>query len=82
MSVEIITFYCRLNVHESDIIRTTESGLNNVFIITSCAVTRKQKRQLRQESENLKSHYPIKKLFYWLCSSNKWKRVWKKWLMP
>lgn len=71
MSVEIITFGCRLNAHESDIIRTkaTESGLNNVFIINSCAVTSEAERQLRQEIRKLKKLYPDKKIILTGCAA-------------
>jgi threonylcarbamoyladenosine tRNA methylthiotransferase MtaB len=47
---EIITFGCRLNTVETEMIRTAagEAGLENVVIINTCAVTGEAVRQARQ----------------------------------
>ena len=41
MSVDVVTFGCRLNVYESEVIRREagNAGLGDTVIINSCAVT-------------------------------------------
>ena len=48
--VEIITFGCRLNAYESEVIRrhATEAGLEDTIIVNTCAVTKEAERQARQ----------------------------------
>ena len=48
--VEIITFGCRLNAFESEVIRRAagEAGLDNAVIVNSCAVTAEAERQTGQ----------------------------------
>jgi len=50
VSVEILTFGCRLNAYESEAIRTraAEANLENALIINTCAVTAEAVRQSRQ----------------------------------
>ena len=47
MSVEIITFGCRLNAYESEAMkaRAHEAGLKNAIIVNTCAVTKEAERQ-------------------------------------
>jgi threonylcarbamoyladenosine tRNA methylthiotransferase MtaB len=46
----VLTFGCRLNTYESEVIRRTaaEAGLENAVIINTCAVTAEAERQARQ----------------------------------
>src|SRR5258708_25730516 len=55
MSVEIVTFGCRLNAFESEVIlREAESaGLNDTVVINSCAVTNEAVAQARQSMRRL-----------------------------
>ena len=50
MSLEIVTFGCRLNAYESEAIRAraTESGLADAIVFNTCAVTAEAVRQSRQ----------------------------------
>lgn len=50
MSLEVITFGCRLNAYESELIKKSaaEAGLDNSIIFNSCAVTSEAERQLMQ----------------------------------
>ena len=50
MSVEVVTFGCRLNAYESDQMRAAAHGASadNVVIINTCAVTAEAVRQARQ----------------------------------
>src|SRR5919206_2374042 len=60
MSVEIITFGCRLNAFESEVIaREAESaGLTETIVINSCAVTNEAVAQARQSIRRLKRERP------------------------
>jgi len=70
MSLEVVTFGCRLNTYESEIIRkkALTHGINNAFIINSCAVTSEAERQLRQEIRKLKKNHPDKKIIVTGCA--------------
>ena len=48
--VNVITFGCRLNTFESEIIRKhiEDSGLKNVIVIHTCAVTSEAERQAKE----------------------------------
>ena len=48
--VEIITFGCRLNAFESEVMRAhaRQAGLTNAIIVNTCAVTAEAERQARQ----------------------------------
>src|SRR5437773_7788821 len=50
LETEIITFGCRLNAFESEVIRraAAEAGLDGAVIVNTCAVTAEAERQARQ----------------------------------
>jgi threonylcarbamoyladenosine tRNA methylthiotransferase MtaB len=48
MSVEILTFGCRLNAYESEVMRGHAAGLAGTVIVNTCAVTSEAERQARQ----------------------------------
>ncbi|HEY6432841.1 MAG TPA: tRNA (N(6)-L-threonylcarbamoyladenosine(37)-C(2))-methylthiotransferase MtaB [Acetobacteraceae bacterium] len=48
MSVDIVTFGCRLNAYESEVMRGHATGLDNTIIVNTCAVTAEAERQARQ----------------------------------
>jgi threonylcarbamoyladenosine tRNA methylthiotransferase MtaB len=60
MSVDIVTFGCRLNAFESEVIlREAESaGLTDAIVINSCAVTSQAVAQARQSIRRLKRERP------------------------
>jgi threonylcarbamoyladenosine tRNA methylthiotransferase MtaB len=60
MSVEIVTFGCRLNAFESEVIlREAEiAGLSDTVVINSCAVTNEAVAQARQSIRRLKRARP------------------------
>ncbi|MFT8819136.1 MAG: radical SAM protein, partial [Komagataeibacter saccharivorans] len=45
---DILTFGCRLNTYESEVMRAHAAGLDNVVIVNTCAVTGEAERQARQ----------------------------------
>ncbi len=49
-AVEIVTFGCRLNIYESEVMKAeaTKAGLTNAIVFNTCAVTKEAVRQARQ----------------------------------
>jgi threonylcarbamoyladenosine tRNA methylthiotransferase MtaB len=48
MTVEVLTFGCRLNAYESEVMRGHAAGLTDTIIVNTCAVTAEAERQARQ----------------------------------
>ena len=57
---EIITFGCRLNAYESEVMRghAQAAGLNDAVIINTCAVTVEAERQARQAIRRARRFHP------------------------
>ena len=47
---QVVTFGCRLNAYESEVIRANaaEAGLTDAIVFNTCAVTAEAERQARQ----------------------------------
>jgi len=60
MSVDVITFGCRLNAFESEVIarEAERAGLSDTIVINSCAVTNEAVAQARQSIRRLKRERP------------------------
>jgi threonylcarbamoyladenosine tRNA methylthiotransferase MtaB len=71
MSVEVVTFGCRLNAFESEVIaREAESaGLTRTIIINSCAVTNEAVAQARQQVRRLKRERPDARIVVTGCAA-------------
>jgi threonylcarbamoyladenosine tRNA methylthiotransferase MtaB len=71
MSVEVITFGCRLNAFESEVIaREAESaGLEQTIVINSCAVTNEAVAQARQQVRRLKRERPDARIVVTGCAA-------------
>ena len=48
MTLDILTFGCRLNTYESEVMRTHAAALTDTIIVNTCAVTAEAERQARQ----------------------------------
>ncbi len=48
MSVDILTFGCRLNAYESEVMRGHATALHDTIVVNTCAVTAEAERQARQ----------------------------------
>ena len=48
MTVDVLTFGCRLNTYESEVMRAHAAGLSDTIIVNTCAVTAEAERQARQ----------------------------------
>jgi threonylcarbamoyladenosine tRNA methylthiotransferase MtaB len=59
-SVRVVTFGCRLNAYESEVIRNKAiaAGLSDVIVVNTCAVTGEAVRQARQAIRKLKREQP------------------------
>ncbi|HKH03348.1 MAG TPA: tRNA (N(6)-L-threonylcarbamoyladenosine(37)-C(2))-methylthiotransferase MtaB [Bradyrhizobium sp.] len=71
MSVEIVTFGCRLNAFESEVIaRHAEgAGLSETVVINSCAVTNEAVAQARQSIRRLKRERPELRIVVTGCAA-------------
>lgn len=60
MGVEVVTFGCRLNAAESELIRRNaeQAGLDDTVVINTCAVTAEAVRQVRQTIRALRRARP------------------------
>ncbi len=69
--IEIVTFGCRLNIHESEVMRdhAKKAGLTDTVIINTCAVTNEAERQARQAIRRLRKDRPEAKIVVTGCSS-------------
>jgi len=69
--VEIVTFGCRLNAFESDVIRrlTAEAGLRHAVIVNTCAVTAEAERQARQAIRRARREHPNARIIVTRCAS-------------
>ena len=71
MSVQIITFGCRLNAGEADAIRreATQAGLTDAVIVNSCAVTSEAMAQARQSVRRMKRAQPDARIVVTGCGA-------------
>ncbi len=68
---EILTFGCRLNAYESEVMRkhATDAGLDNAIIVNSCAVTKEAERSVRQAIRRARKDNPEAKIIVTGCAS-------------
>ena len=71
MTVNTITLGCRLNIHESEVIRARarQAGLENAIIVNSCAVTAEAKRQARQAVRRARRDNPNARIIVTGCAA-------------
>jgi threonylcarbamoyladenosine tRNA methylthiotransferase MtaB len=71
MSVEVVTFGCRLNAFESELIAltATRAGLSDTVVINSCAVTNEAVAQARQAIRRLKRERPDRRIVVTGCAA-------------
>ncbi len=71
MSVDIVTFGCRLNAFESEIVRVEaeRAGLTETIVINSCAVTNEAVAQARQSIRRLKRERPSARIVVTGCAA-------------
>ena len=69
--VEIVTFGCRLNAYESEVMRkvAAEDGLTDAVVFNTCAVTAEAVRQARQAIRRARRERPDAKLIVTGCAA-------------
>jgi len=71
MSVDVVTFGCRLNAFESEVIarEAERAGLTDTIVINSCAVTNEAVAQARQTIRRLKRERPQARIVVTGCAA-------------
>jgi threonylcarbamoyladenosine tRNA methylthiotransferase MtaB len=71
MAVDVITFGCRLNAFESEVIarEAERAGLSDTIVINSCAVTNEAVAQARQSIRRLKRERPQARIVVTGCAA-------------
>ena len=70
-AVEVVTFGCRLNAYESEVIRAraAEDGLEDSVVFNTCAVTAEAVRQARQAIRKVRRERPGARLIVTGCAA-------------
>ena len=81
MSVDVVTFGCRLNAFESEVIRheAENAGLADTIVINSCAVTNEAVAQARQSIRRLKRERPGARIVVTGCAAQTQQRCSPRW---
>ena len=71
MSLDVVTFGCRLNIAESEVIRREASagGVDNAVIVNTCNVTSEAVRQARQTIRRIKRERPDAQIVVTGCAA-------------
>jgi threonylcarbamoyladenosine tRNA methylthiotransferase MtaB len=71
MSVDVVTFGCRLNAYEAEVIRRQAqvAGLADTVVVNTCAVTAEAVRQSRQAIRRLKRERPDARIVVTGCAA-------------
>jgi threonylcarbamoyladenosine tRNA methylthiotransferase MtaB len=71
MSVEVVTFGCRLNAAESEVIRreAERAGFDDTIVVNTCAVTEEAVRQAKQTIRALRRARPQAKIVVTGCAA-------------
>jgi len=71
MSLEVVTFGCRLNAYESEAIkrRAAEAQLRDAVVVNTCAVTAEAVRQSRQAIRRLRRTRPGARIIVTGCAA-------------
>lgn len=71
MSLDVVTFGCRLNIAESEVIRreAVAAGVDNAVIVNTCNVTAEAVRQARQTIRRIKREQPDAQIVVTGCAA-------------
>jgi threonylcarbamoyladenosine tRNA methylthiotransferase MtaB len=71
MSVETLTFGCRLNAYESEVMKAEaeKAGLTDVLVVNTCAVTGEAVRQAKQAIRKARRDHPTRKIIVTGCAA-------------
>ena len=70
-TVEVITFGCRLNTYESEVMKAeaAKAGLGNAILVNTCAVTSEAVRQARQAIRRARRENPQARIIVTGCAA-------------
>ena len=71
MSIKVLTFGCRLNTYESEVMKQQAggAGLENAILVNTCAVTNEAVRQARQQIRRAKRENPDARIIVTGCAA-------------
>ena len=71
MAIETLTFGCRLNAYEGEVMKAEaeKAGLSNTIIINTCAVTHEAVRQAKQAIRKAKRDNPERRIIVTGCAA-------------
>ena len=69
MSLDVVTFGCRLNVVESEVIKRAAAGLDDAVVVNTCAVTAEAVRQAKQAIRRIKREQPQRRVVVTGCAA-------------
>jgi threonylcarbamoyladenosine tRNA methylthiotransferase MtaB len=71
MSIDVVSFGCRLNTYESEVIRNAAAGagVDDAVVVNTCAVTAEAVRQARQSIRRLKRARPDARIVVTGCAA-------------
>jgi threonylcarbamoyladenosine tRNA methylthiotransferase MtaB len=71
MSVDTLTFGCRLNAYESEVMRgaAREAGLDNALLVNTCAVTAEAVKQAKQAIRKARRDHPDRPIIVTGCAA-------------
>ena len=71
MSIDVVTFGCRLNAYESEVIRreAAATGVADAVVVNTCAVTAEAVRQAKQTIRRLKRERPDARIVVTGCAA-------------
>ncbi len=78
MTVEILTFGCRLNAYESEVMRRHAAALTDTVIVNTCAVTAEAERQARQAIRRTTREHPNARIVVTGCAAQIDPAAWAK----
>ena len=67
--VRVITFGCRINAYESEVMKEKLRAYDNLIVVNTCAVTGEAERQCRQTIRKLKREHPEAEIIVTGCSA-------------
>jgi threonylcarbamoyladenosine tRNA methylthiotransferase MtaB len=71
MSIDVITFGCRLNAYESEVVRreAAAAGLDDTIVMNTCAVTAEAVRQAKQAIRRIRREKPGARIVVTGCAA-------------
>ena len=69
MSLDVLTFGCRLNITESEAIRRAAADLDDTVVVNTCAVTAEAVRQARQNIRRIGREHPGARIIVTGCAA-------------